>query len=35
LQGALLVKRTTGEAAQLRDVVAVLKSQLAAEKSAR
>lgn len=28
LQGALLVKRTTGEVAQLSDVVAVLKSQL-------
>lgn len=28
LQGALLVKRTTGDAAQLRDVVAVLKTQL-------
>lgn len=30
LQGALLVKRTTGDASQLKDVVAVLKSQLAA-----
>jgi len=29
LQGALLVKRTTGDASQLRDVIAVLKSQLA------
>ena len=28
LQGALLVKRTTGDAAQLRDVIAVLKNQL-------
>jgi TetR/AcrR family transcriptional repressor of nem operon len=28
LQGALLVKRTTGDASQLRDVVAALKSQL-------
>jgi len=35
LQGALLVKRTTGDASQLRDVVAVIKSQLAAEKRAR
>jgi len=35
LQGALLVKRTTGDASQLRDVVAVLKSQLAAEKRVR
>lgn len=31
LQGALLVKRTTGDAAQLRDVVRVLKMQLSAE----
>ena len=30
LQGALLVKRTTGDASQLKDVVAVLKSQLTA-----
>jgi TetR/AcrR family transcriptional repressor of nem operon len=30
LQGALLVKRTTGEASQLRDVVTVMKLQLAA-----
>ncbi len=30
LQGALLVKRTTGDAAQLRDVVTVLKLQLCA-----
>lgn len=30
LQGALLVKRTTGDAAQLRDVVTVLKLQLSA-----
>lgn len=30
LQGALLVKRTTGDVTQLRDVVAVMKSQLAA-----
>ena len=29
LQGALLIKRTTGDIAQLRDVVAVLKAQLA------
>jgi TetR/AcrR family transcriptional repressor of nem operon len=29
LQGALLVKRTTGDVTQLRDVVAVMKSQLA------
>jgi TetR/AcrR family transcriptional repressor of nem operon len=29
LQGALLVKRTTGDPSQLKDVVAVLKSQLA------
>lgn len=29
LQGALLIKRTTGDIAQLRDVVAVLKGQLA------
>jgi len=28
LQGALLVKRTTGEATQLRDVITVMKSQL-------
>ena len=28
LQGALLVKRTTGDASQLKDVIAVLKSQL-------
>jgi TetR/AcrR family transcriptional repressor of nem operon len=28
LQGALLVKRTTGDASQLKDVVSVLKSQL-------
>jgi TetR/AcrR family transcriptional repressor of nem operon len=28
LQGALLVKRTTGDASQLRDVVTVLRSQL-------
>ena len=28
LQGALLVKRTTGDASQLRDVIAVLKAQL-------
>jgi TetR/AcrR family transcriptional repressor of nem operon len=33
LQGALLVKRTTGDASQLRDVVAALKSQLAAHRS--
>ena len=31
LQGALLVKRTTGDAAQLRDVIAVIKSQLVGE----
>ena len=31
LQGALLVKRTTGDASQLGDVIAVLKAQLAAE----
>jgi TetR/AcrR family transcriptional repressor of nem operon len=30
LQGALLVKRATGDSAQLKDVVAVLKSDLAA-----
>jgi TetR/AcrR family transcriptional repressor of nem operon len=30
LQGALLVKRTTGDAAQLRDVIAVIKLQLSA-----
>src|SRR5882672_2106951 len=30
LQGALLVKRTTGDASQLKDVVTVLKSQLSA-----
>ncbi len=29
LQGALLVKRTTGDAAQLRDVITVMRSQLA------
>jgi TetR/AcrR family transcriptional repressor of nem operon len=28
LQGALLVKRTTGDASQLKDVILVLKSQL-------
>src|SRR5262249_55562377 len=28
LQGALLVQRTTGDAAQLRDVIAVMKLQL-------
>jgi TetR/AcrR family transcriptional regulator, transcriptional repressor for nem operon len=28
LQGALLVKRTTGDASQLKDVISVLKSQL-------
>jgi TetR/AcrR family transcriptional repressor of nem operon len=28
LQGALLVKRTTGDAAQLNDVIAALKLQL-------
>jgi len=31
LQGALLVKRTTGDVSQLRDVVAVLKLQLGGE----
>jgi len=31
LQGALLVKRTTGDMTQLKDVVAALKSQLAAD----
>ena len=31
LQGALLVKRTTGDASQLRDVIAVLKLQLGGE----
>jgi TetR/AcrR family transcriptional repressor of nem operon len=31
LQGALLVKRTTGDTSQLRDVVAVMKLQLAAQ----
>jgi hypothetical protein len=30
LQGTLLVKRTTGDTSQLRDVVAVMKLQLAA-----
>jgi len=30
LQGALLVKRTTSDAAQLRDVITVMKAQLAA-----
>jgi TetR/AcrR family transcriptional regulator, transcriptional repressor for nem operon len=30
LQGALLVKRTTGDATQLRDVITVMKAQLAA-----
>ncbi len=30
LQGALLVKRTTGDASQLRDVIAVIKLQLSA-----
>jgi TetR/AcrR family transcriptional regulator, transcriptional repressor for nem operon len=30
LQGALLVKRTTGDPSQLRDVIMVIKSQLAA-----
>jgi TetR/AcrR family transcriptional regulator, transcriptional repressor for nem operon len=35
LQGALLVKRTTGDASQLRDVVSVLKSQLAEEAGRR
>jgi TetR/AcrR family transcriptional repressor of nem operon len=29
LQGALLVKRTTGDVSQLKDVIAVLKSQIA------
>jgi len=29
LQGALLVKRTTGDAAQLRDVITVMRAQLA------
>jgi TetR/AcrR family transcriptional regulator, transcriptional repressor for nem operon len=31
LQGALLVRRTTGDASQLRDVVAVIKLQLRAD----
>ena len=31
LQGALLVKRTTGDTSQLRDVVAIMKLQLAAQ----
>ena len=35
LQGALLVKRTTGDASQQRDVVTVLKSQLASEADRR
>ena len=35
LQGALLVKRTTGDASQLCDVVSVLKSQLAADSGGR
>jgi TetR/AcrR family transcriptional repressor of nem operon len=30
LQGALLIKRTTGEATQLRDVITVMKAQLSA-----
>ena len=33
LQGALLVRRTTGDASQLRDVIAVLKAQLARGKA--
>jgi len=28
LQGALLVKRTTGDMAQVKDVIAVLKAEL-------
>jgi TetR/AcrR family transcriptional repressor of nem operon len=35
LQGALLVKRTTGDASQLKDVVTVLKSQLPAVETTR
>jgi len=31
LQGALLVKRTTGDASQLHDVIAVLKAQVSAQ----
>jgi TetR/AcrR family transcriptional repressor of nem operon len=34
LQGALLVKRTTGDASQLKDVIAVLKSQLQGARAA-
>jgi hypothetical protein len=33
LQGALLVQRTTGDASQLKDVIAALKSQLRAAQS--
>ena len=33
LQGALLVKRTTSDASQLKDVIAVLKSQLSGAES--
>lgn len=35
LQGALLVKRTTGDASQLRDVIAAIKSQLTGETARR
>ncbi len=35
LQGALLVKRTTGDMTQLKDVVAALKSQLSSDRRAK
>jgi len=35
LQGALLVKRTTGDMTQLKDVVTALKSQLAADRGGK
>jgi TetR/AcrR family transcriptional regulator, transcriptional repressor for nem operon len=35
LQGALLVKRTTGDMTQLKDVVAALKAQLVADRGSR
>jgi TetR/AcrR family transcriptional regulator, transcriptional repressor for nem operon len=34
LQGALLVQRTTGDASQLKDVVTVIKAQLAPDRPA-
>lgn len=34
LQGALLVKRTTGDTSQMRDVIAVMKAQLTADAKA-